>query len=214
MAFVYDSGKIAQLEKVGGLSIPPSDLHSVKVDGATFTGFDRSPYMTAFRAGDFTFLLLNVHLYYGDTGAKAMGRRAMETFAVARWADKRRTDPHAYTHNIIALGDFNLPQAVKGDAIFDQLTSRGLLLPDHSTAIGSSIVNDEHYDQIAFFPGEVQANLVQSAVYDYDGAIFRSLWERPGDTKHADFYAYLRYYISDHRPLWAEFKTSALHAPV
>lgn len=42
----------------------------------------------------------------------------------------------------------------------------------------------------------------QSGVYDFDGALFRTLWEgRP----LKDFLAYMRYYVSDHRPLWAEF---------
>jgi endonuclease/exonuclease/phosphatase family metal-dependent hydrolase len=215
MAFLYDAGKVRPLEKVGGLNVPPSQLPKIKVAGveSSFEGFDRNPYMAAFRAGDFTFLLVNVHLYYGGAQPKPIGRRILETFAVARWTDLRRQDPHAYTHNILALGDFNLPKAVEGDPIFDELTSRGLELPPHSTAIGSSITDDEHYDQIAFFPGDVKLNFLQAAVFDFDGAIFRTLWEKAGDEAHKDFFAFVRYHISDHRPLWAEFKTSSLHAP-
>lgn len=215
MAFVYDSRKVTQLEKVGSLGIPPKDLPKIKVAGvqATFQGFDRNPYMAAFRVGDFTFVLLNVHLYYGGASGKPMGRRILETLAVARWADLRRQDASAYTHNVIALGDFNLPHAVKGDRIYDELTSRGLQIPAHSTAVGSSIVDDNHYDQIAFFPGDVQANFVEAGVFDFDGAVFRTLWDRPKDKNHKQFFAYVRYHLSDHRPLWAEFTTSALHAP-
>lgn len=34
-------------------------------------------------------------------------------------------------------------------------------------------------------------------------ALFRGLWE---DRSAAQFLAYSRYYISDHRPYWAEFR--------
>ena len=39
-------------------------------------------------------------------------------------------------------------------------------------------------------------------VFDFDGALFKTLWDSRG---RRDFLAYLRYYVSDHRPLWAEF---------
>jgi endonuclease/exonuclease/phosphatase family metal-dependent hydrolase len=215
MTFIYDSAKVSPLEKFGSLGIPPSQLPKIKVQGVEteFKGFDRNPYMGSFRVGDFTFVLLNVHLYYGGDTPKPMERRVLETYAVARWADQRRTDPHAYSHNILALGDFNLPKAVKEDPIFAQLTGQGLVLPEHSTQIGSSIVGDEHYDQIAIFPGPTQQNFEQAAVFDYDGAAFRTLWDKLGEAGRNDFFAYVRYHLSDHRPLWAEFKTTALKVP-
>ena len=51
-AFVYDSSKVVVLEKVGRLSIPPADLAKIKLPGidAPFAGFDRGPYLAAFRA--------------------------------------------------------------------------------------------------------------------------------------------------------------------
>jgi hypothetical protein len=52
-----------------------------------------------------------------------------------------------------------------------------------------------------FLPN-IKKKVVDSAVYDYDGAIFKSLWER----SESDFKKYCRYYISDHRPMWAELK--------
>jgi hypothetical protein len=59
-----------------------------------------------------------------------------------------------------------------------------------------------HYDQIAFFPGETEGHFQSSGVFDYEGALFETLH---GERGRADFLAYCRYYISDHRPLWAEF---------
>jgi hypothetical protein len=178
-------------------------LHPPRGVRAALRGFDRNPYIALFSTGSFSFQLVSVHLFFGSESKTDMNRRALETLAVARWADYRRNSGRAVTQDIIALGDFNLPKAVVGDPIFDQLTARGLELPAHSTQVGSSIASDSHYDQIAFFPGETQDQFTGSmGVFDFDGALFKTLWESRGRT---DFLAYLRYYVSDHRPMWAEF---------
>ncbi len=152
LTFLYNSRKVKQLEEVGELALPPSDLADIAIPGvsAKFQGFDRNPYLGLFQAGSFVVQLASVHLYFGGESGKAIERRKLETFAVAWWADRRRKSKNASTANIIPLADFNLPKSEPGDPIYDQLTSRGLHLPAHSTAIGSSIAADEHYDQIAF----------------------------------------------------------------
>jgi hypothetical protein len=98
-----------------------------------------------------------------------------------------------------------LPKVDPANPIFKALTKRGLELPKHSTQIGSSVVSDSHYDQVTFFPGDVKDNFVSAGVFDFDGALFRGLWDA-NDTKNKKFYDYMKYYVSDHRILWAEFK--------
>lgn len=206
LAFLYDSDKIALLEEVGEVAIPPSDVRHIRLPGIEqrFEGFDRNPYLAGFRSDSFVFVLVNVHLYFGSESAISVNRRSLETYAVARWADIRRRSPYAYSRDIIALGDFNLPKAEPGDPIYEALTKRGLHLPEHSTQIGSTIRTDSHYDQVAFFPGETQQDFTgNSGVFDFDGALFRTLWE---ERTPQEFFAYVRYYVSDHRPLWAEFR--------
>ena len=110
---------------------------------------------------------------------------------------------NAYARDIIALGDFNLPKDELTDPIRKALTKRGLQLPPHSTAIGSSTQSDAHYDQVAFFPAQTQQEFTGNCgVFDFDGAVFRTLWQTKTEKQ---FKFYLRYYLSDHRPLWAEF---------
>ncbi len=206
MAFIYDSDKVTLLEEVGEVAIPPSDINDIRLPGITqaFEGFDRNPYLAGFSSDSFVYVLVNVHLYFGSESAISMNRRRLETYAVARWADLRRQSPYAYSRDIIALGDFNLPKAEPGDPIFEALTRRGLHLPEHSTQIGSTIQTDSHYDQVAFFPGETQQEFTGNlGVFDFDGALFRTLWEA---RTPREFFAYVRYYVSDHRPLWAEFR--------
>jgi endonuclease/exonuclease/phosphatase family metal-dependent hydrolase len=204
-AFIYDSDKVEQREVVGRLSIPPSQLRYVKLEGVdeAFQGFDRSPYLTAFRAGSFGPLMASVHLFYGSDKEPDLSRRALEAFAIARWADLQHQDPNAYTPDIIAVGDYNLPQVDPGDPIYKALTSRGLVLPEHSTTVGgSSLGGAMHYDQLALFPTQTkQPTRVEP--FDFDNAVFRGLW----DPKNPNpFLIYARYYLSDHRPLWAEFE--------
>jgi endonuclease/exonuclease/phosphatase family metal-dependent hydrolase len=207
MTFVYDATKLALLEEVGEVAPPPSDYRHITLPGMQqrFDGFDRNPYLATFRTGAFTFSLVNVHLYFGSDSAIARNRRSLEAYAVACWADNRRKSRHAVTSDIIPLGDFNLPQTQPGDPIFDALTKRGLQLPPHSTKIAASIASDNQYDQLAFFPGDTQQNFTgQIGVFDFDGAVFAHLWQT---RTRQEFLAYVRHYLSDHRPLWAQFIT-------
>lgn len=205
IAFLYDSDKVELLELVGQVNVPPRDLSKVKISGITqkFTGFDRDPYLASFKAKSFRFTLVSVHLFFGSESKVDVERRSLETLAVARWADLERTSDWCYCDDIIVLGDFNLPKPAD-NPVYKALVGKGLKLPNHTSEVGSSIASDNHYDQIAFFPGNTMSDFTgKMNVFDFDGCLFRGLWEsRP----KKDFLAYMRYYISDHRPLWAQFK--------
>lgn len=202
-AFIYDSRNVKLLELIGEIAIPPKEFKHIKIKGlnAKFNGFDRSPYLCSFQWNNFTLLLISVHSYFGGKKKKDLERRALETYAIARYAYLKRKSKHAFSKNIITLGDFNLPKIEKGDIIYKTLLSKGLQLPEHSTKIYSNITNDKQYDQIAFLPA-LKSKVVENGVFDFDNVLFSDLWKK--DSKN--FRAYLRYYISDHRPLWMQLK--------
>lgn len=211
MLFLYDSRRLALLEEVGEIALAPAEAARVKLPAVTeqrFEGFDRTPYFASFRAGAaFDFQLVNVHLYYGSfrnaaESTRSMNRRTLETLAVARWADQRRRSVHAPIKDILVMGDFNLPKVEPGDPIFAALTSKGLRLPRHSGQVGSNLAGDMYYDQIGFFD---DTRLDEGGVrtFDFDGAVFPALWQSRSE---ADFRAYVRYYLSDHRPVWCRLK--------
>ena len=207
-AFLYDERRVTLLEEVGTIAIPSNQLKNIKLPGTEtgFDGFNRLPYFASFQAGAFRFLLVNVHLLFGE-GSAGQDRRALETFALAWWADQRHKDHNTYAPNMIPLGDFNLPKMEPGDPIFDALVSKGLKLPPHSSQIGSAIASDNQYDQIAFFPGDTEQQFTGAMnVFDWDNALFKGLREDPAHDD-GDFHAYCRFHISDHRPLWAQFTT-------
>ena len=195
------------LEEIAELAVPPNDYKNIKLPGiaTTFNGFDRTPYMVGFQAGNFRFTLLNVHLYFGhDSKAASINRRCLEAFCVARWAALRSKSKYAYTTNVLALGDFNLPKTDLTDKVFNALSAKGLQLPQHSTKVYSNINNDMAYDQIAFLPG-LKSKIIQHGVFSYDNVIFSDLYN--SKTKE-QFKNYLKYYISDHRPMWLELDVS------
>jgi endonuclease/exonuclease/phosphatase family metal-dependent hydrolase len=208
-AFVYDPQKVTLLDKVGRLSIPPSQLASIKLPGSKtpFRGFDRGPYMAAFATrGAFSFLLVNVHLFYGGDSGPELERRALEAYALAWWAQRRHKSPYAYVPDIIPLGDFNLPKLEPTDPIFKALTARGLKLPEQDdTAFsrigGTSLGGAMRYDQVALFPSET-TELRRIGVFDFDNAVFQDVFAKK---TLKQFLAYTRFHVSDHRPLWAEF---------
>ncbi|MEO5826073.1 MAG: hypothetical protein ABIR59_09310 [Gemmatimonadales bacterium] len=86
-------------------------------------------------------------------------------------------------------------------AVYDALTSRGLVVPEHSTVAGSSIASDNRYDQVALLSATTKKWLVNIGVFDFDAVVFRDLWTRRGQKV---FNEYVRYYLSDHRMMWVE----------
>jgi endonuclease/exonuclease/phosphatase family metal-dependent hydrolase len=220
MVFLYDTKKVNRRELVGEVAPYPKDLPNIKFESAKtkFDGFDRNPFIQSFRWKEFEFCLANVHLYYGSQkeSKKSMERRQLETYAVARWANMQKEEKYNAEPNVILLGDFNLPHMEKEDPVYKVLTKFGMILTEHSTLIGATLPSESRssakevyqYDQIAFFPSISQRYTNETGTFDFDAAIFKKLWNEVEQKKkkQSQFNGYVKYYISDHRPLWARFK--------
>jgi hypothetical protein len=206
--FIYDSSKVTRLELAAEVAVPPSDHRFIRMKGVSgaFNGFDRNPYAVAFSTGSgasqIEFTAVSAHLFFGSHSYYDEDRRALEAYALARWASQRHTSAGAYSQNILVLGDLNLPKRDDSNNIFKALKAKGLILPKHSTAMGSSLKDDKEYDQVAFHTGHMQNAYVNSGVFDFDHTpFFANAW----DVGPSYFNAALRYHIADHRPLWVEF---------
>lgn len=206
MTFVYDANRVTRLRLAGEIAIPPAAHRYIKIPGTEqkFKGFDRNPFAVAFGIDEFVATIVNAHLYFGSNSSHSVNRRALETYALGRWADLRAERGRSYSDNVMVIGDLNMPKAEMGDDVFDALTKRGLQLPEHQSRIGTTITEGKHYDQLAFFPHDAGAAFETDGVFDFDGVIFSDLWAARGAD---DFAAYTRYHISDHRPIWARFRT-------
>lgn len=202
MSFLFRKSKVTVTEEIAELAIPPADFKNIKLPGITekFSGFDRSPYMVNFKVKNFEFCLLNVHLYFGAEDKASINRRCLEAFCVSRWAKLRSQNKFSYNFNVFAMGDFNLPKRSDDDAVHAALVSNGLLLPEHTSKIFSNISDDKAYDQIAFLPG-LKTRILSDGIFDFDNAVFADLFLTKTP---AQFRSYVKYYISDHRPMWME----------
>lgn len=203
--FLYDSNKVIRLELAAEVAVPPSQHRYVRIKGVSgaFKGFDRNPYAVAFRAGALEFTAVSVHLFFGSHTYYDEDRRALEAYALARWAEKRHTTAGSYSQNILVMGDFNLPIRDNSSTVYKALLAKGLILPQHSTSMGSNLGGDKHYDQVGFHAGGMQnAYTDQSGVFDFDRTpFFAAAWNVGQDY----FNTTVKYHIADHRPLWSEF---------
>jgi len=203
-AYVFDSARVTPSGLAAELAMRGYELPVIEVEGlaadvakSNAGGFNRNPFMVGFVAGTFLFTLVNVHLYWSN-----MGLRVFETDALGKWAKSRVNKSFPPSGDIILIGDFNMPHVKKGDPLFDVATKHGVEFPKHTTdLVGTNLAGDNDYDQVAFFPGKTKSDFNKLGVLDFDGALFADLFQK----NEEQFFEYMRYYISDHRVLWAEF---------
>lgn len=196
-----------------------------------FTPFDRNPFIGSFNAGKVDLVLANVHLYFGAfqkssniKNRKKYARRVLEIHALAKWANSRSAGGNAWDKDIVLLGDMNVPNMTDNEATINALeefswraidlfNDTGLAQTNSLTRIGgSNLGNDKTYDQIAFAPTSLRNRVVSYGVFDFDAAVFAAKWNKLAkNNSHANavkaFNRYLRFYLSDHRPVWVELET-------
>jgi endonuclease/exonuclease/phosphatase family metal-dependent hydrolase len=212
LGFVFDTRRITRLQLAAELVILKHERAAVTVEyngvptPAKLTGFNRNPYLAAFRSGQFTFTLANVHILFGS-GKRGYLRRIAEVYNLARWAHTRvttRSDKN-FDHDIILIGDFNIPKASTSDRVGRQLLHYGMHLTPYGTQTGTNLAGSDHYDQIAFHPDHTGNKFTgNSGVFDFDKAVFRDIWQNHND----HFRSFTKYHLSDHRLIWSEWQNT------
>ncbi len=200
LGYLYDSSRVQPQRLAAELAMTRTQRQTINFAGSSnvFEEFNRTPFIVEFRSGNFTFDLVNVHLYWSTVQT-----RIIETKALAKWAKGRVKKEFPPNNDIILIGDFNMPVVKEGDPIYDELVSCGLKVAKHRTMlVGSNLAGDKDYDQLAFFPSQTDTDFIGIGVFDFDTVIFPDLYQR----NQEGFYKYVRYYMADHRPLWAEFR--------
>ena len=161
----------------------------------------RSPFMASFSAGNFDFILLTVHIRWGNRAED----RVRPLKELARWIDKRRKEKHVVDKDIIVVGDFNIP-ALDND-LFRAITSKGLAIPDvlRGTDHGSNLAGNKRYDQILHYPRITKSFTNVGGVLDFYRDDWRALFPAtlyPGMNQRE-----FTYQLSDHLPLWVQLDT-------
>ncbi|MDO4692327.1 MAG: endonuclease/exonuclease/phosphatase family protein [Porphyromonadaceae bacterium] len=198
MAYLFDTRRV-NLSGLAGELVVPDEWRSGVSKNVMQEQFVRSPYAVSFRSKHQTFILITLHVLYG----KKSTDRINELKGIAQWLSSWAKDVNAYHQNLIILGDFNIE--ARGDLLEQTFLSEGLYIPEglQSKEVSRSIFNDtKFYDQIAWFNGtngqpKLSLEFVRGGSYDF---VATALNNR-GLTKQK-----LSFMISDHYPLWAEFK--------
>ncbi|MFD1686737.1 endonuclease/exonuclease/phosphatase family protein [Halobellus litoreus] len=201
LGFLFDQRKVQISGLAAELVVPREELDDIGPD-ALQRQFARTPYAVSFRCGDESFVLVTLHVLYGDSATERTG----ELRAIAAWLDRWARDSDAWDHNFIALGDFNIDRM--GDERYDAFTSTGLHVPADLHRVPRTLFSDpdnpnkqKFYDQIAWFT-EADSRPALSLAHERSGYFdFRDAALPRRDL--SDFQ--LSWRISDHYPLWSEF---------
>jgi endonuclease/exonuclease/phosphatase family metal-dependent hydrolase len=201
MVFLFDTKKV-HLSGLACEIVIPEDPRKPR-EYSLDRQFARTPYAVGFRVKNKTFVLVTLHVIYGEK----IERKA-ELEAIAYWLRDWALDINSWDHNLLALGDFNIDR--KGDSLYDAFTS---------TNLSSSAELDKAPRTIFYKPGEKDTHKFYDQIAWYkgvDGKDALSLKYKNGG--HFDFVGHvlkkrnltkkqLSWHISDHYPLWAEFDT-------
>ena len=201
LAFVYDTRRLKPSGLACELVVPaPADEQPKLLDQ-----FARTPYAVGFARGQARFTLVTLHVIYG----KSAEDRIPELTELARWLATWSASKDVWSANLMALGDLNIDR--KNDPLYRAFTSTGLRPPDALNQVPRTIFDDpdpnappDHrhfYDQIAWFTegrAALTLPLVTAGMFDFTDKLIRA------DTQNQ-----LSWRISDHYPLWCEFRLPA-----
>ncbi|GAB5444329.1 MAG: hypothetical protein Fues2KO_46780 [Fuerstiella sp.] len=201
LAFVFHRTRCRPSGLAAELVVPPERLGSMS-EGVLREQFARTPYAVSFQRADTTFILVTLHILFGEVAAD----RVPELQEIADWmfAWARRTN--RFEQNLLTLGDFNIDD--REGPLFEAFTSTGLTVPDVLNNLPRTIFDDpddpsddNFYDQIAWFTTGSEAlinmKLRDGGNFDFLPHVYTDL----NLTRNS-----ISFRISDHFPLWVEFE--------
>lgn len=200
LAFLFDRSRVQPSGLAAEVVVPPERLGSVS-EHALFEQFSRTPYAVSFRRENATFILVTLHIIFGDVPADRIPELREIADIFRDWA--RRSN--RWHHNLLALGDFNIDR--QGDALFDAFTSAGLTVPNVLINLPRTIFDDpgdpsddSFFDQIAWMTtgsgALIDLTLRAGGNFDFQPHVYTNT-----DLSRSS----MSYRVSDHLPLWVEF---------
>ena len=200
LAFLFDRRRVIPSGLAAELVVPPDRLNRIGED-ALREQFARTPYAVSFRRNDATFILVTLHVEYGDDE----DAREPELKEIADWMRDWARRSNRFHHNLLVLGDFNIDR--EDSPLYQAFTSTGLTVPQELENLPRTIFDDpgdsgddNYYDQIAWFRtgsgALIDLTLRNGGNFDFQPFVYRNV----NLTRDS-----LSYRMSDHFPLWVEF---------
>jgi len=204
LVFIFNNTRAQPSGLACEVVIPPEWVDGTDSEAVIQRQFARTPYAVSFRAGKETFILLTAHIDYGESGDD----RIPELKAIAKWLSDWAKRTSRYHQNFLVLGDFNIDR--HNDDLWKAFTSTNLHVPPDLHKVKRSIfINDgddpmleKFYDQIAWFTSasgksQLKMEYRQGGGFDFLPFVYADQGLSKSSISHR---------ISDHYPLWAEFK--------
>jgi len=167
--------------------------------------FARPPYFASFRAGDFDFTIVSIHVCSGCGGLAEAGRE----LEVARLGLIYNSLMNGPEKDVIVVGDFNLNP---NNGSFINLVSVENTVPIYSCSTLTECKQDATttrdsnlFDNIWLSQNHVTEYTGQRDQFKFDEELF----EDPAGDSNDYRERYSRLSVSDHRPVWAEFRIDA-----
>lgn len=202
LAFLFDARRIRLSGLAAELVVPQEQLESGEIStDALRTQFARTPYAVGFQCAGETFVLVTLHVLYGDKPEE----RHPELKAIAEWMADWAEQVSEWEQNLIVLGDFNIDR--HGSLLWQAFASTGLMVPNELDNVPRSIFAKEasnlekYYDQIAWFDTgdnrKLNMKMLNGGGFDFVPHLYKDIGLKKSSSQ---------YRVSDHYPLWVEFE--------
>lgn len=187
-AFIYDERTV---ESTGLVSDIALDIRT-----STHEGFQlhRMPYCASFKAGRFDFTIVSVHIFESNTSFR---EREIDLLAEELHKLSKKQKSKVVDRDFFVVGDFNIKK--EGDRFFKALVKHKFKMPPQLNSLTTNFLRTGTYDKIAWvdrpdFKFSGNCNIVP-----FYKALYKDKNPKGGKKQ-----------ISDHLPLWAEFRINEL----
>jgi len=190
-AFVYDERTI----KPSGLA---TDI-AFDLDTVRHVGFQchRMPYCASFCAGRFDFTIVSVHIFEKD---KKIREKEIDLLAEKIYKMSRKELSKVVDRDFFVVGDFNIKK--DGDRFFEALVRHKFKMPPTLNKLTTNFKRTGTYDKIAWVEKRGRRDFKYDGkcnVIPFSEVVFQNQKDKGGSKE-----------ISDHLPLWAEFRINEL----
>jgi endonuclease/exonuclease/phosphatase family metal-dependent hydrolase len=190
-AFIYDRRTVAATGLVAEIVLD--------IETSTHVGFQlhRIPYCASFRAGRFDFTVVSVHIFDSDAAFK---EKEIDVLAAELIKMSNIEHSKVVDRDIFVVGDFNIKK--EGDKFFNALAKYNFEMPPQLNSLTTNFNRTGTYDKIAWAPRKDRDDFFFSGecnVVPFYHAVYQDKSLKGGKKE-----------ISDHLPLWAEFKINEL----
>ena len=167
--------------------------------------FQRTPYCASFRAGRFDFTMVSVHIAEGSKLQEvglAVRKKEIEELVSFIKREAKRPQGSVFDPDFFLVGDFNIQ--ADGDLFFQALTGGPeprFKMPPGMNTLGTNFDQTKTFDKIAWIPSQEFEFSGNFGVIPFGQVLYQEAGQPPNAARAE---------VSDHLPLWAEFRVTEL----